>query len=84
VTKEVSTNNWNPAVYSEPNTLRYWLDFIDSGDAAIGGYSVNQIGRRTKVVNDTNIKAIYNKEVPDIVFIEGYNNDLITQYSGIG
>lgn len=78
-----STNHWNPAVNNEPDTLRYWLDFIDSG-AAIGAYSVNQIGRRTKVVNDTSIKSIYNKEVPDIVFIEGYNQDLISQYAGIG
>ena len=82
--KWTSTNGWNPAVYTDPDTLHYWLDFIDSGSAAIGGYSVNQIGRRTKVINDTSVKSIYNKEVPDIVFIEGYNQDLITQYAGIG
>ena len=35
------TNGWNPAVYTDPDTLRFWLDFIDSGSAAIGGYSVN-------------------------------------------
>lgn len=78
------TNGWNPAVYTDPDTLRFWLDFIDSGSAAIGGYSVNQIGRRTKVVNDTDIKSIYYKEVPDVVFIEGYNQDLISQYANIG
>lgn len=82
--KWASTNNWNPTIYTDPSTLDYWLDFIDSGSAAIGGYSVNQIGRRTKVINDTSVKSIYNKEVPDIVFMEGYNQDLINQYGSMG
>lgn len=60
---------WNPAVYTAPQTLDYWLDFIDSTDA-ITQYSVNMIGRRTKAVNDNNVKSIYNMEVPDIIFVE--------------
>lgn len=60
---------WNPAVYTAPQTLDYWLDFIDSTDA-IAQYSVNMIGRRTKAVNDNNVKSIYNMEVPDVIFVE--------------
>lgn len=76
-------NGWNPAIYKEPNTLNFWLDFIDSG-AEIGKYSVNQIGRRTIAVNENNLTSVYNREVPDIIFIEGLKQDLIVQYSGIG
>jgi hypothetical protein len=63
-------NHWNPDVNENPGVLNFWLDFIDS-NAEIGKYSVGQIGRRTKVVNDTSIKTIYNKDVPDIVFLDG-------------
>lgn len=60
---------WNPQVYTSPQTLDYWLDFIDSTDA-IAQYSVNMIGRRTKAVNDKDVKSIYNMEVPDVIFVE--------------
>ena len=66
--KEFRSDGWNPIVYNDPKKLNFWLDFIDD-NAAIGKYSVNMIGRRTKVVNNNNIKIIYSKEVPDIMFL---------------
>lgn len=78
-----ATGHWNPDVTKAPEKLTYWLDFIDTG-SALGAYSVKEIGRRTKVVNDTSIKTIYNKEVPDLVFIEGYDTSAIAKYAGIG
>lgn len=62
------TNHWNPNVYNDPTQLSFWLDTIDTG-ADIGKYSISQIGRRTKAVNNDKIKTIYNKEVPDLFFI---------------
>lgn len=76
-------NYWNPDVFNEPSSLNFWLDFIDTG-SEIGKYSINQIGRRTKVINSTDVTSIYNSEVPDIIFIEGLNQELIVQYQGIG
>ena len=76
-------NHWNPDVFNNPSNLNFWLDFIDTG-SEIGRYSVNEIGRRTKVVNSSDITSVYNMEVPDIVFIEGLDQDLIAQYRGIG
>lgn len=64
---------WNPSVYVAPQTLNYWLDFIDSTDA-IAQYSINMIGRRTKAVNDKDVKTIYNMEVPDVIFVENPEN----------
>ena len=85
------TNNeltcyWNPDVFNNPEKLVFWLDFIDSS-SEIGKYSVGQIGRRTKVVNNNDIKTIYNKEVPDIVFIPAdaeNTQELIGHYNAIG
>lgn len=76
-------NNWNPDIFNNPENLNFWLDFIDTG-SEIGKYSVNEIGRRTKVVNSDKITSLYNMEVPDIIFIEGLNQDLMTQYRNIG
>ena len=61
------SNWWNPAVENDPAQLIYWLDFLDSPD--LGKYSVNQIGRRTKAVNDENIKKLYGTEYPDVMFL---------------
>lgn len=67
-----ATNHWNPDVFNNPEKLNFWLDFIDTG-SEIGKYSINQIGRRTKVVNSADITSVYSKEVPDVIFIE--NNE---------
>ena len=65
-------NPWNPVVMTANkrrwNELNYWIDMIDTS-SAIGNYSINSIGRRTKVVNNTSLNSIFNKEVNDTIFI---------------
>lgn len=80
-----TTDHWNPDVFNNPEKLNFWLDFIDTG-SEIGKYSINQIGRRTKVVNSTDITSVYNKEVPDIVFIKNDEEmqSNIAKYRNIG
>lgn len=75
-------NNWNPDVYNNPSSLDYWLDFIDTGP--LSKYSIKQIGRRTKVVNEDSLKSIYNKEVPDVVFLEEATSDEIAKFNSYG
>lgn len=84
-TKEewLATNYYNPDVFDNPGVINYWLDFIDTG-SALGKYSIKEIGRRTKVVNNTSIKSVYNSEVPDIIFMNGYDQELIANYQDIG
>lgn len=60
---------WNPDVYTDPGGLRYWLDFIDT-QSVLDKYSVGNIGRRTKVINNNNTSTVYNPEVQDIIFLE--------------
>lgn len=79
-----ATNHWNPDVFNDPGSINFWLDFIDTS-SALGKYSIKNIGRRTKVVNNNDIKTVYNNsKVPDVVFIEGLDQDLIVKYQGIG
>ena len=67
---------WNPDVETNPEKLDYWLDFIDTS-SSLGRYSVNQIGRRGKIVPNSGAKTLYNSNVPQILFIfrSDYNDD---------
>lgn len=64
-----STDNWNPDVIYNPEKLDYFLDFLSTG-SKVGKFSVNSIGRRTKVINDNNIDALFYRETPDIIYIK--------------
>lgn len=64
-----ATNHWNSDVFNDPGAINFWLDFIDTS-SALGKYSIKNIGRRTKVVNNNDIKVVYNSEVPDVVFYQ--------------
>lgn len=74
---------WNPDVSSDPKNINFWIDFIDTG-SELGKYSIGEIGRRTKVENDTDLASVYNTDVPDVIFIEGLNQDLIEKYTTYG
>lgn len=67
--EDFDENHWNPDVYNDPKKLNFWLDFIDDA-ASISKYSINMIGRRTKVVNDDDIKILFANEVPDVIFLD--------------
>ena len=64
-------NYWNPSVKEDPASLIFWIDFIDT-TSEVGKYAVSQIGRRMKVVNNDDIKILFTKQIPPIVFIPDY------------
>ena len=64
-------NYWNPSVREDPASLVFWIDFIDT-TSEVGKYAVSQIGRRMKVVNNDDIKILFTKQIPPIVFIPNY------------
>lgn len=69
---------WNPShvfcddaynlTFTHPETMNFWLEFIDP-NSDIGKFSVKAIGHRPKVVNDSNVKAIYFRETPNILLV---------------
>ena len=56
-------------VISQPSEIDYFLDFIDTS-AALSEFSVDNIGRRTTVINDDSINCIFEPDNPNIVIIQ--------------
>lgn len=48
--------------------IDFYLDFIDTS-ADIGKYSVENIGRRSKVISDDKINCVFENQIPDIIII---------------
>ena len=70
---------WNPIIATNPEMLNFWIDFIDPTSCGLEKYSVRQIGPRPKVVNENSIKAIYYREVPNILFEENQDSEFSHQ-----
>lgn len=58
---------WNKKVIENPETLHFWIDFLDT-DGELSAYSVKSIGIRPKVVNDKDVKAIYYRGIPSVTW----------------
>jgi hypothetical protein len=44
------------------------MDFLDT-NGELGNYSIEKIGPRSKVTNETSVKSIYFRETPEILFV---------------
>ena len=62
-----NTNHWVNAVTEAPETLNFWFDFLDT-EGELSQFSVRKIGARPKAINDTNVKSIYFRDTPDVLF----------------
>lgn len=73
--KTVNNSSLKKQVINNPSGIDFYLDFIDSS-SQVSEFSVDNIGRRTKVLNEgTNVNCIFQAWIPDVVLI---NSD----YSG--
>lgn len=68
------TQEYQPEVLQDLTSLDYYLDFLDT-TAAVGEFSIDNIGRRTLVVSDNSVNCIFEPQNPDIVFIEAGQDD---------
>ena len=71
---------WNKNVFEAPELLNYWIDFLDA-DGELSQFSCKAVGCRPKAVNDTNVKSIYFRETPAIIFATKQEMDLNPQNS---
>ena len=62
-----------------PENLDFWFDFIGEENSDISKYSIKLIGDRTKAVNDTNIKVISYRDVPEVLFLNQGDYDRIVE-----
>ena len=86
-------NYWNPdhiycaednsLTFTHPETMNFWLELIDP-NSDIGKFSIKAIGHRPKVVNDSNVKAIYFRETPPILLVPASQNLTLEQKKAQG
>ena len=62
-------------VLKTPSDIDYYLDFIDSS-AAISEFSISNIGRRTKVINDDSINCVFEPDIPDLILLNVADENL--------
>ena len=72
-TKDEENAYWNKEYIANPESLIFWIDFLDN-DSELSQFSVKTIGDRAKTDNDSTVKAIYFKETPTILFVENLNS----------
>lgn len=60
---------WCKDVTDNPAALNFWFDFLDADGSDLAKYSNKTLGNRLKAVNDNNIKGIYFKDIPSIIFM---------------
>ena len=70
----VYTGGYYEEVLKTPSDIDFYLDLIDS-NAAISQFSVSNIGRRTKVVNDNAVNCIFAPDIPDYILIKAEQED---------
>ena len=58
---------WNINVEQAPETLNFWFDFLDT-EGELQQFNVKTIGARPKAINDTNVKSIYFRDTPNVLF----------------
>lgn len=63
-----SKKYWSKDIITNPEGMNFWIDFMDA-TSELGKFSVSAIGDRTKVVNDKDVKSIYYREVPNLLFV---------------
>ena len=68
----------NKKIKENPDALNFWIDFLDAstgGESELDQYAIWTIGNRPKVVNDTNVKSIYYRNVPNLIFTTDIYNE---------
>ena len=85
-TVNTSIKGWAKEVSTYPEMLNFWFDFLDAREGDLNKYSVPNVGIRPKAENDTNVKAIYFRDTPNVIFVDStkiknaQREKLITQY----
>ncbi len=68
---DLKTQDYKEDFKNHPQKIEYFLDFIDE-NSQLGGFSVSNIGRRAKIIDDNNegINCVFEPQIPDIVYID--------------
>lgn len=67
---DLQSQKYKTDLEKHPDQINYYLDFIDE-NSQLGQYSVNNIGRRAKIIDNNNqgINCVFEPVIPDVVYI---------------
>ena len=65
---DVETNTWDPEILDNPTNADYFLDFIDT-ESQLNEFEIKNIGRRTKIVNNTSVNCLFAPSIPNLVIL---------------
>lgn len=66
---DVENGCYRESTILHPEQINYFLDFVDAG-SYLDQLSVQNIGRRTKVLNEkNNVNCVFEPDIPDLIFI---------------
>lgn len=72
---DIRNQKFYDEVINDPTKINFFLDFIDQPSAGIAELSVNNIGRRSQVLNaGKNVNCVFQAWIPDIVLIKKGNS----------
>lgn len=71
---DLEKQEFKESILNDPTSINYFLDFIDS-TAAISELSINNIGKRSKVISNNDINCIFASEIPNLILIEKGKED---------
>lgn len=71
---DLEKQEFKESALNDPTSINYFLDFIDS-TAAISELSINNIGKRSKVISNNDINCIFASEIPNLILIEKGKED---------
>ncbi len=81
--RQKENQHWNPDIinyyndtihFIDPGLLIFWIDFFGQG-TELEKYKVKAIGRRSKAVKDNDVKSIFVRATPEILFIDPRNTE---------
>ena len=83
VDEKVGPVGWTMDLINDPANLNFWFDFLDA-ESELGQFSIPAIGDRAKAINDTDVTAIYFRQVPNLIFTtyEDYVNSDMSNDTG--
>lgn len=74
---------WHDNIKNAPDLLNFWFDFLDA-DIDISQYGVKSIGQKNKAIDEDTIKAIYFRDIPNIIYINETQNLIDTSDPTLG
>ena len=78
-----NTHIWEPTALSNPETIDYFLDFIDT-ETQLNELDIKNIGRRTKVVNNSSVNCLFAPDIPNYIIVKSGDSSSMEEATSKG